>query len=81
MITDKQIEEMLDEQKKIPLLRRALGCDLPELPQEAIDIWEGNIKEISDRLKIDMDIAKERFPFAFMEAEELFELLSSQSDK
>lgn len=37
MITEQQIEEMLEQQMKIPLLRRAMGVDLP--PDEG-PFWE-----------------------------------------
>ena len=32
MITNQQLDEMIEQQMKIPLLRRAMGVDLPEEP-------------------------------------------------
>lgn len=32
MITNQQLDEMIEQQMKIPLLHRAMGVDLPEEP-------------------------------------------------
>ena len=56
MITEQQLDEMLEQQMKIPLLHRAMGVDLPkEFPKEEYDAWEDHPKVARDRFKGDMN--------------------------